>query len=85
MYPGGYEKAIGEFDKAYEWAMNYPYCSLGDYAGVRQSPIIEKDLLGEIFAKPASFKRFAKDFIDGRNIDLEIEEGGKFRSFVNLE
>ncbi len=73
LYPGGYEKACNEFDKAYEWASNYPYCSLGDYEGKRNSPILDKDLLGEIFAEE-NFKSFAKDFLEGRNIKIFGEE-----------
>ena len=70
MYPGGYKKALCNFDTAYEWASKYVYCSLGDYVGTRKSPIVETDLLGEIFT-PAEYKSFARDCILGR---AEFEE-----------
>ena len=60
MYPGGIKKALTNFDVAYEWATKYPYCSLGDYAGVRKSPVIDKDLLGEIFT-PKEYQSFTRD------------------------
>ena len=59
-YPGGLKKALQEFDKAYEWAIKDPYNSLGDYAGNRNSPIIDKDVLGKMFPTPDSYKKFAK-------------------------
>ena len=70
MYPGGMKKALCEFDTAYDWASKYLYCSLGDYVGTRKSPIVETDLLGEIFT-PAEYKSFARDCILGR---AEFEE-----------
>lgn len=73
LYPGGIAVALKNFNTAYAWASKYPYCSLGSYAGTLNSPIIEKDILGEIFS-PAEYKSFAKDFISGRsdsNIDMK--------------
>jgi REP element-mobilizing transposase RayT len=66
MYPGGVKKATDNFDDAYDWAKKYPYCSLGDYAGMRKSPVVDTDLLGEIFT-PEEYKSFARDCILGRN------------------
>src|SRR3989344_2655516 len=45
MYPGGLAKAISNFEKAWEWALQYPYSSLRTYALDIESPIIEKELL----------------------------------------
>ncbi len=72
MYPGGYEKAISEFDKAYEWAIKYPYCSLADYAGLRNSPIIDKDILGELFESSEEYKEFARQCLEQINLDNEL-------------
>lgn len=83
MYPnGGLQGALTEFEEAWEWAAKYPYSSLGDYVGVRSSPIIEKDVLGEIFEKPADFKKFAKqtmamyEEVDGEHIDPVLGDLG---------
>jgi len=72
MYPGGIKKAAKEFDKAYEFAVNYPYCSLADYAGKRNSPIISKELLGELFPSPEQYKEFARECILGMDLDEKL-------------
>ena len=74
MYPGGIEKAKKEFDKAYEFAINYPYCSLADYAGKRNSPIIDKELLGELFPTPEQYKEFARECIMGMDLDKKLSD-----------
>ncbi len=67
LYPkGGLAGAMKNFDDAWEWALSYQFSSLGDYAGKRlgkTSPVIEKDILGEVFANPREFKAFAKEVI----------------------
>ena len=75
LYPkGGLKGAIKDFEDAWKWAIQYPFSSLGDYAGVRNSPILDKDLLGEIFDSPEDFKEFSKDYILGRTPDEDMEE-----------
>ncbi len=61
LYPGGLKRAIQNFDDAYERMANDPLSSLGAYAGHHVSPIITKDLLGELFDTPESFKEFARE------------------------
>jgi putative transposase len=61
LYPGGLQRAIEHFDDAYDRLANDPLSSLGVYAGTRTSPILTKDLLGELFETPDSFKEFARD------------------------
>ncbi len=74
LYPGGLGKAIGEFDEAYERTINDPYNSLADYAGKRESPIIDRDILGELFTTPEEYKEFARDAMLARNIDESLGE-----------
>ncbi len=75
LYPqGGLHAASKDFNKVWEWAVQYPYSSLMDYAGKRASPILEKELLGEVFETPVDFKSFARDFISGRKGDKELPE-----------
>ncbi|MEK7121798.1 MAG: transposase [Patescibacteria group bacterium] len=66
LYPGGIKKAMDNFEMAYEWATRYPYYSLGDYARVRKSPLIDMDLLEEMFT-PKEYKSFAYDCMVGRS------------------
>ena len=61
LYPGGLKKAIKNFDAAYAWASEYPFCSLGDYTQKRDSFIVSKDIFGEIFDSPEKFKSFARE------------------------
>ncbi len=70
LYPnGGFAGAVKDFDAAYEWAIEYPFTSLGDYAGARRSPIVDRDIFGEMFSQPTEFKAFARDFVLGKNIE----------------
>ncbi len=67
LYPkGGLRGATENFDDAWEWAVNFPFSSFRFYATNTDSPILDKDLLGEIFDSPKSFKEFSKDYILGR-------------------
>ena len=77
MYPGGIEKAVQEFDKAYEFAINYSYGSLANFAGrmSRNSVIVEKELLGDMFPSPQKYKEFAKECIIGMDLDRKLELG----------
>lgn len=70
LLPGGIEKALKDFDSAWDKAISYKFSSLADYTGQRNSPVIDKGLLGEIFKSPAKFKEFARDTMFGRKIDI---------------
>jgi len=65
-YPEGYEKAILDFDAAYEWAISYPFSSTADFAGERSSSILDTTEVRELFQRPDKFRRYSKDVIDGR-------------------
>ena len=70
LYPGGFEKAAKEFDKAYDWAINYPYCSLGDFMGVSNRGIIHKEIFTELFPSMDKYKEFARDCV----LSMYLEE-----------
>jgi putative transposase len=71
LYPGGYDMAAQDFDKAWQWSVEYRFSSLADYMGNRNSPILDKDILGEIFTSPEDFKKCAQDMILGRVIESD--------------
>lgn len=72
-YPeGGLVGALENFDKAYEWAAQDSFTSLGDYAGERNSPIIDKDMLRKMFSTPEKYKEFAKQCMLEINLDEKI-------------
>lgn len=66
LFPDGFEKACASFDTAWEWAIHYPFSSLGHYAEVFDSPIITDPFLKELFPKSSEFKSFARDLLLGR-------------------
>ena len=68
-YPGGLQEAVQHFDKAYAWTTKNPYCSLADYAGLRNSSIIDKDLLGENFPDPKEYKEFARQCLSKKDLE----------------
>jgi len=74
LYPKGFEAAIKNFDDAYRWSVKYPYCSLSDYAGERNSPIINKDILGEIFPFPEEYKKFSESCISSISFKERLDE-----------
>lgn len=74
LYPGGFKKAIKEFDKAYALAISSPFNSLADYMGKRNSPIIDRDVLGEIFQKPKEYEIFARDAMLSRDLDEKLDK-----------
>ena len=65
LFPGGLKKAVENFELAWKFAVEYPFGSLADYVAGRTSPIINRDILGEIFYKPSELKSFARDVIEG--------------------
>ena len=76
LYPrGGLEGAMKDFNPAWEWGIKFPFSSLGDYAGERKdSPILEKGLLAEVWKSPKEFKSFSHEVIKGGKWkDVEFE------------
>lgn len=84
LYQGGIKEASVNFDKAYNWVANHPYCSLGYYAGTRKSPLIDTSLLNEIFT-PSEYKSFSRDFIDGYMSKTEDKDGAQILSPFSFE
>ncbi len=67
LYPGGYVKALKEFDRAWEWGTTkYAFSSLPEYGNFREWPITEKGIIGEMFPDRTSFKFHAKEIILSR-------------------
>ena len=63
LYPGGLMKAIQDFDRAWDWALQYPFSSLGSYAIATNSPIINAPILIELFPDRKSFKVEAREML----------------------
>ena len=67
MYKGGVKTAMKDFDRAYEWALNYQYTSLGDYASVYDRPIIDREMLAERFTHK-EYRAFCRDFFNKQDV-----------------
>jgi hypothetical protein len=61
LHPKGLKNCLANFDKAFNWAVQYPYCSLSEYVDKRKLPIVDKDILGRMFTTPEKYKIFVKD------------------------
>jgi len=71
LYPGGIDTAVDNFDDAWDYAMNYPFSSLPDIGGERDSPIVDTETADQLFQSPQEFKRFA------------YEQMNQYRHFLN--
>ncbi len=65
LYPGGLASAVKDFDKAWEWAIRYPFSSLPVYVGAIESPIIgdPQEIITNIFGHGEAFKQEAHEML----------------------
>jgi len=63
--PGGLKRAISEFDRAWEWALTFPYSSLRVYANANDSTavLVERDTLFGMFPEREAFKQEALEML----------------------
>lgn len=64
------DKGILDINKVFNFAENYSFCTNPDYLNKRDSIIINKGLLGEIFNDPLRYQEFAKDILASKKYDL---------------
>jgi len=82
QFPGGYAMAEKNFDKAYEWCLNFPYGSLYDHVWrsdlhMPRREIVSSDLFSSLWTLK-EFKDFSKDVIEGR-AHLGTDDKNAFR------
>lgn len=62
LYSGGLTRACHEFESAYTEALRNPFTSLRDYDKIQEiSPVLDREILGELFSEHGSFKDFARE------------------------
>jgi REP element-mobilizing transposase RayT len=67
-YPkGGIEGAMIDFTAAWQWANQDNFSSLPDYAQQRNSPLIDKELLGTVLSSSNQFKNEAWEYLKWRH------------------
>lgn len=67
LFPGGIQAALGNFDKAFHFALDYPFCSLGESFNLRKLDIIKRNCFKNMFTDLASYKDFCRDALILRN------------------
>ena len=82
MHPEGVRYGITNFSDAFEWAKNYPYCSLSDNIGATQRPMVNSTLLREMFT-PDKYKTLARDFMLSKSWSGEtVPNQGSFLDYT---
>ncbi|MBI2042740.1 MAG: transposase [Candidatus Nealsonbacteria bacterium] len=74
LFPGGLEMAMRDFEKAMKFIKQYQFAGNPDYLGLRDSLIIDKDVLGEFFSTPEQYQEYIRDILfgDEKNYDFNI-------------
>lgn len=67
IFEGGIEAALNDFDKAFQFAMDYPFCSLGEAFGPRNLGIIKRDCFEKVFGDLNVYKEFCREALLTRN------------------
>lgn len=60
---GGISGAVKDFEEAWKWAIADPFSSFAEYAGVRNCPIIDQEIINDKYKNHKVFKSWAKDFL----------------------
>jgi putative transposase len=76
LFPGGLELALKNIDEAMKFAESYIFSSYLDCLGLRNSLIIDKDVLGEIFPTPEKYRNFVREILEGK-----IYNNNKYKYF----
>src|SRR3990167_3092754 len=67
LYPGGFERAVKEFEKSWKWGTDsYKYSNFAEFARGEKSPIIDSHVLDGYFRSPKDFKECSRDMITSR-------------------
>ncbi len=74
LFPGGIQEAKKNISEAIKFLEKYSFSSCPDFLGVRNSLIIDKGILGEIFSCSDDYKEFIVDLIESGDFDRDIIE-----------
>lgn len=74
LYKGGLQAALNNFDKAFQFALDYPFCSLGETFGIRNLGIVDRKCFEGIFNNLASYTEFSRDALITRSIRDFLEK-----------
>jgi hypothetical protein len=68
LYDGGILRAMANFDEAFQFVLNYPFCSLGESFGFRRLGIVKRDCFKDVFTDLHSYKEFCRDALLVRGV-----------------
>jgi len=68
LFEGGILNAINHFDEAFQFALDYPFCSLGESFGLRNLGIIDRSSFPETLSNLQNYKEFCRDALITRSI-----------------
>ena len=71
LYPGGIEKAVDEFDKAFDFVLEYVFSSLGESLGRRNLHILAKDTSEETSKSLEGYKEMAREALAYHSSHIE--------------
>lgn len=79
LYPGGLSKAVKEFERTWQWGVEYNFSSMGAYGSGEFPPLIQKEgnLLRIFFKNAHDFKRDSKTMLEEyvqRHVSQEREK-----------
>lgn len=74
LYPGGFERALENFNEAIKFLDEYQFSSHRDYSGLRNSLIIDKDVLGDIFPSSNDYRKFAQEMIIAKDYGRILQD-----------
>ncbi|MDO8524436.1 MAG: transposase [bacterium] len=72
LFPGGIQEAKKNISEAIKFLEKYVFSSCPDFLGVRNSLIIDKGILGEIFPTIDDYKKFIVSLIESGSFDHEV-------------
>jgi len=67
LFKGGIEAALNDFDRAFDFALDYPFCSLGEAYASRNLRIVKRDCFGHVFKDLHTYKEFCREALLTRN------------------
>ncbi len=68
LFEGGILNTVDHFDEAFQFALDYPFCSLGESFGIRNLGIINRDCFADTFKNLENYKEFCRDALITRSI-----------------
>lgn len=67
LFEGGIFGAVVNFNEAFQFVLDYPFCSLGEAYGLRDLKIVKRNCFKGVFGDILTYKQFCRDALLTRN------------------